>query len=55
MRPLVAMCHLGLGTLYARVGKPEAREHLVAAAAMFRTMDMRYWLAQADAQLNDVA
>jgi hypothetical protein len=56
MRPLVAHCHLGLGTLYARVGKPEqAREHLAAAATMFRDMDMRFWLAQADSELNNLA
>ena len=56
MRPLVAYCHLGLGTLYARVGKPEhAREYLAAAASMFRDMDMRFWLAQADSELNNLA
>jgi uncharacterized protein HemY len=53
MRPLVAHCHLGLGTLYVRIGKPEqAREHLVAATTMFRDMDMGFWLARADSELN---
>ena len=33
MHPLVAHCHLGLGKLYRRVGKPEhARENLGAAS-----------------------
>src|SRR5205823_2848645 len=32
MRPLVARCHLGLGALYHREGRPsEAREHLTRA------------------------
>ncbi len=56
MRTLVAHCYRGLGTLYGRVGKPEpAREHLLAAATMYREMDMRFWLAQADSQLDNLA
>ncbi len=52
MRPLVAHCHLGLGKLYGRTGKrQEAREHLTTAAAMYREMDMRSWLEQAEAQV----
>jgi tetratricopeptide (TPR) repeat protein len=51
MRPLVARCHLGLGTLYGRAGTPaRAREHLTTAVAMFRDMDMRLWLERADAE-----
>ena len=47
MRPLVAHCHLGLGKLYDRIGKPEqARENLAAATAMYREMDMDVWLEQ---------
>jgi hypothetical protein len=56
MRPLVAHCHLGLGKLYARAGRrPEAREHLATALAMYREMDMRFWLPQAEAELREVA
>jgi len=45
MRPLIAHCHLGLGTLYRRSAKPEpAREHLATAASMYRDMGMTYWL-----------
>jgi hypothetical protein len=55
MRPLVAQCHLGLGKLYARMGKrEETMDHLATAAAMFRDMDMRFWLAQADAELSNL-
>ena len=40
MRPLVAHCHLGLGTLYARTGQREqARAELSTAIAMYRAMD----------------
>ncbi|HEY7365993.1 MAG TPA: adenylate/guanylate cyclase domain-containing protein [Methylomirabilota bacterium] len=50
MRPLVAHCHLGLGKLFRRTGKPDqAREHFTTAATMYRDMDMRFWLEQADA------
>jgi tetratricopeptide (TPR) repeat protein len=45
MRPLVAHCHLGLGRLYRRTGKPEqAQEHLSTATAMYSEMGMTYWL-----------
>jgi tetratricopeptide (TPR) repeat protein len=50
MRPLVAHCHLGLGKLYQRTGKrDQAREHLTIATAMYREMDMQFWLEQAEA------
>jgi tetratricopeptide (TPR) repeat protein len=52
-RPLVAHCHLGLGKLYGRADKPEqAREHLTSAATMYREMDMRFWLEQAEAEMR---
>jgi tetratricopeptide (TPR) repeat protein len=52
MRPLVAHCHLGLGKLYANTDKREqAQEHLRTATTMYREMDMRFWLEQADAEL----
>ena len=41
--------HLGLGKLYGRVGKREqAREHLTTATTMYREMDMRFYLEQAE-------
>jgi tetratricopeptide (TPR) repeat protein len=50
MRPLQAHCRLGLGTLYAKVGRPEpARAELSAAIAQYRAMDMTFWLPQAEA------
>jgi predicted ATPase/class 3 adenylate cyclase len=52
MRPLAAHCHLGLGKLYRRVGKRElAQEHLTTATTMYRGMDMRFWLEQAEAEM----
>ncbi len=51
MRPLVAHSQLGLGQLYGRVGRRhEAEEHVAAAVAMYRDMDMRFWLEQVNTQ-----
>jgi tetratricopeptide (TPR) repeat protein len=56
MRPLQAHCHRSLGTLYARQGQQEqARTALSAALALYRAMDMRFWLPQAEATLREVA
>jgi hypothetical protein len=45
-----ACCHLGLGKLYRRTGRQqEAQEHLAKATMMYREMDMRFWLEQAEA------
>jgi tetratricopeptide (TPR) repeat protein len=53
MRPLVAHCHLGLGTLYRRAGKGEkAREHLTTATTMYREMGMPFWLERAEVTLE---
>jgi class 3 adenylate cyclase/tetratricopeptide (TPR) repeat protein len=55
MRPLQAHCHLDLGTLYALTGRPElARAALTTAIAMYRNMDMTFWLPQAEAALAQV-
>jgi tetratricopeptide (TPR) repeat protein len=56
MRPLVAHCHLGLAKLSRRTGKREqAQEHLTTAATMYREMGMRFWLEQAEAELQAFA
>jgi len=53
MRPLVAHCHLDLGKLYDRTGDGvKAREHATMAATMYREMDMRFSLDQAEAELK---
>jgi predicted ATPase/class 3 adenylate cyclase len=55
MRPLVAHCHCGLGTLYAQIGRREqARAELVIAIELYRTMDMTFWLPGAEAALAQV-
>jgi class 3 adenylate cyclase/tetratricopeptide (TPR) repeat protein len=55
MRPLQAHCHRGLGTLYATTGQREqARIALAAAINLYRTMDMTFWLPQAEAALAQV-
>jgi class 3 adenylate cyclase/tetratricopeptide (TPR) repeat protein len=54
MRPLVAHCHLGLGKLYRHAGDGmKAKEHLQTATTMYREMDMRFYLAQAETPLNE--
>ena len=56
MRPLIAHCHLGLGKLYHRIRKRElAQEHLTTATTMYRAMDMRFWLEQAEAATKEIA
>jgi class 3 adenylate cyclase/tetratricopeptide (TPR) repeat protein len=53
LRPLVAHCHLGLGKLYRRTGKRQkAQEHLTTATTMYREMGMRFWLEQAEAEMQ---
>jgi class 3 adenylate cyclase/tetratricopeptide (TPR) repeat protein len=56
LRPLVAHCHLGLGKLYRRADKPDqAREQLATATAMYRVMDMPFWLGRAEAEMRELA
>jgi tetratricopeptide (TPR) repeat protein len=55
MRPLQAHCHRGLGTLYAEIGRLEqARAELTTAIELYRTMDMAFWLPQAEAVLRQL-
>jgi len=55
MRPLIAHCHLGLGTLYRRTGKRhDAQDRLTTATMMYREMDMRFWLDQAEAEMSEI-
>ena len=45
--------HLALGKLYRAAGEwKEARESLATAITLFREMDMRYWLGQAEAEMR---
>jgi tetratricopeptide (TPR) repeat protein len=53
LRPEAARCRLGLGALYARTTQPGRSEpHLAAALAMFREMEMPYWIDQAERALH---
>jgi tetratricopeptide (TPR) repeat protein len=55
MRPLQGHCHRGLGTLYAKIGRVEqARTALSTALAMYTSLDMTFWLPQAEAALAQV-
>jgi tetratricopeptide (TPR) repeat protein len=56
MRPLQAHCHLGLGTLYSQIERlKDARAALSTAIHMYRTMEMSFWLPQAEAALGQVS
>jgi tetratricopeptide (TPR) repeat protein len=51
MRPLVAHYHLGLAKLCRRTSQREqAHDHLTTATTMYREMDMRFWLEQAETE-----
>ena len=53
MRPLVAHCRAGLGTLHRRIGsRGESDDHLAAAAVMYREMGMTYWLEGRERNVN---
>jgi class 3 adenylate cyclase/tetratricopeptide (TPR) repeat protein len=55
LRPDAARCHLGLGALYARTGRrEESRGHLTTALAMFREMEMPYWIEPAARLLKEL-
>jgi tetratricopeptide (TPR) repeat protein len=55
MRPLQAHCHQGLGTLYAKTGQREqACAELSTALAMYRDMEMTFWLPETEAALAQV-
>jgi hypothetical protein len=55
VRPLQAHCHHGLGTLYAKIGQREqAGAELATAIDLYRTMEMTFWLPQAEAMLAEV-
>ena len=56
MRPLVAHCHLGLGTVSRRTGdQAKASEHWASASAMYREMGMSFWLEKTEAALESRA
>jgi hypothetical protein len=52
MYPLVAHCQLGLGRLYLTMNRgDQVRTELRAAIALYRAMDMIFWLPQAEVAL----
>ena len=54
MPPLQAHCHLGLGALCRKTGRPDdARAELSTAIEMLRSMVMSHWIPQAEAELVD--
>jgi class 3 adenylate cyclase/tetratricopeptide (TPR) repeat protein len=56
MRPLQAHCHRSLGTLYGIAGQREqAHAELSTVIEMYQTMEMTFWLPQAEMALAQVA
>ena len=56
MRPLQAHCHLNLGRLYSQSNeKLGAQSELTTAIDLYRSMDMMFWLSQAEAELKTLA
>jgi tetratricopeptide (TPR) repeat protein len=55
MRPLQAHCHHSLGTLYRQAGRAAlARAAFSSAIALYRAMDMTFWLPAVEAALAQV-
>jgi hypothetical protein len=55
MRPLLAHCHVGLGTLYAKISqREEACTELATAIDLYGAMDMTFWLSKVEAALAQV-
>jgi transcriptional regulator with AAA-type ATPase domain/tetratricopeptide (TPR) repeat protein len=55
MRPLQAHCHAGLGALYTMTGQREqACTALSTAIALYRAMQMQFWLPRMEATLAQV-
>ena len=56
MRPLVAHCHFGLGSVAIAAGHRErGREHFTTAATMYREMGMTFWLDRVSERLAALA
>jgi tetratricopeptide (TPR) repeat protein len=53
MAPLLAHCHLGIGRGHGRANKGEqAREHLAKAAGLYRSLEMPFWMREAEGALQ---
>jgi tetratricopeptide (TPR) repeat protein len=53
MRPLVAHCHRGLGSLYRRANdRVKTEEQWARATEMYREMGMSFWLEKTEAALG---
>jgi DNA-binding NtrC family response regulator/tetratricopeptide (TPR) repeat protein len=49
MRPLLALCHLGLTRLFGRTGRDsEAARYRGTAASLFKELDMPFWVGEVE-------
>ena len=54
MRPLIALCYVGLGKLHRRSGDLRlAKEHLKNGVTLMRGMEMGLWLQKAERELKE--
>ncbi len=52
MRPLLGHGKLGLGALHTKIGRREpAQAERTTAMALFRALEMTFWLPEAEAML----
>ena len=55
LRPLVANCHLSIGSLFRRTGeRDQARDHLITATTMYHDMNMSFWSEKAEAEVRQL-
>jgi len=55
MKPLFAHCHMGLGEAHVKKGlSEEARSELASAIELYRSMDMAFWLPNAESALAKI-
>jgi hypothetical protein len=53
LRPLLALCHLGLGKLRRRAPRRRAgQRHLAMATTMFGELGMSFWQDRAEAEVR---
>lgn len=55
MRPLQAHCHLETGKLYLRLKNEDSRNEIISAADLYRSLDMKFWLPEAEDLLRKLA
>jgi hypothetical protein len=54
MKPLLAHCHMGLARYHIKLGEEaNARSEIATAAEMYRSLNMNFWLPEAEEILRE--